>query len=290
MGLYVGPVVDAHHHLWGYSPAKYPWLAAEPALARDFGPGDYRAAAVGLNVVATVWIEAVAADPIAEVREAAAFHRADRRLAAAVVGDAPLEAPSLAERLDRLADAAPLLRSIRDIVAVQRGRASFARHPDLLERPAFASGLRELARRGLAFDLMLEPWQMDAAIELAAAIPDLQFIVEHAGSPDFSTEEGAALWRRAMRAASAHPNVAVKISALHCRMPDWSNAKLQPPILDLVEWFGVDRLAFASDFPVHDRTVPFARAYQTFKAAVAGLSDDEQRAIFHDTARWLYRI
>jgi len=90
--------------------------------------------------------------------------------------------------------------------------------------------------------------------------------------------------------AAGHEAVAVKISALHCRMPGWTDARLAAPIRDLIDWFGVARLAFASDWPVHDRTVPFARAFETFSAAVADFSADEQAALFHDTARRLYRI
>lgn len=290
MARYDGPIVDAHHHLWSYDAAMLPWLAGEPALARDVSPEDYFAAAAALNVVASVWIEAVATDPLAESRAAARLNASEPRLAAAIIAHAPLDAPDLAARLDRLAEAAPTLRGIRDIVAVRPGFPSFARHGDLLERPAFAAGLKELARRGLAFDLMLEPWQIGAALRLAAAIPDLSIIIEHAGSPDFSTAEGSALWAGAMQAAAGLPNISVKISALHCRMPGWTDAALAMPIRALVDWFGVDRLAFASDFPVHDRTVPFARAYETFARAVADLSPDEQRALFEGTARRLYRI
>ena len=290
MALYGGPVVDAHHHLWDYSPGALPWLDGEPTLARDFGAEDYFAAAGRLDIVATVWIEAVAVDPLEEAKAAATLQARDPRLAAAVVAHAPLDAPDLPARLDALQEAVPTLRGLRDIVAVRPGFPSLARHHDLLRRPAFAAGLRELARRGLAFDLMLEPWQMPAALDLAAAIPDLSIIVEHAGSPDFSSPEGTALWQDAMRRASARPNIAVKISALHCRMPGWSDGRLAPPIRTLVEGFGADRVAFASDFPVHDRTVPFERAFDTFRHAVADLSIDEQAALFHDTARRLYRI
>lgn len=289
MACYDGPIVDAHHHLWSYDAALLPWLAGEPALARDVSAEDYFAAAAPLDVVASVWIETVATDPLAEARAGARLNAAESRLAAAIIAHAPLDAPDLAARLDQLAEA-PTLRGIRDIVAVRPGFPSFARHGDLLERPAFAAGLKELARRGLAFDLMLEPWQMSAALRLAAAIPDLSVIIEHAGSPDFSTENGAAVWAGAMQAAARLPNVSVKISALHCRMPGWSDAALAAPIRALVDWFGVDRLAFASDFPVHDRTVPLDRAYETFAAAVADLSTEEQRALFQGTARRLYRI
>jgi predicted TIM-barrel fold metal-dependent hydrolase len=292
MARYRGPVVDAHHHLWRRGRETIPWLAGtgNEALADDYRPADYREAAGGLDIVATVWIEAVARDPLAEAKEAAQLHRIEPSMASAIVAHAPLDAPDITDRLDRLADAATQLAGIRDIVAVRPGHSSFARASDLLRRPAFAAGLAELARRGLVFDLMLEPWQMAEALALARRLPELQIVIEHAGSPDFASEDGTQLWRDAMRSAAALPNIAVKISALHCRMPGWTDARLAEPIRDLVDWFGPERLAFASDFPVHDRTTPFARGFETFAEAVSDLSEREQAALFHDTARRLYRI
>ncbi len=292
MALYAGPVVDAHHHLWRDATATIPWLAGsgDAALARDIGPDDLRQAAGGLDITATVWIEALARDPLAEAVAAAAVRAADPRINAAIIAHAPLDAPDIAERLDRLIEAVPTIRGIRDIVAARPGYPSFARAPELLTRPAFAAGLRALAARGLVFDMMLEPWQMPQALRLAGEIADLTVVIEHAGSPDFSTPETTELWRAAMVAAARLPNVAVKLSALHCRMPGWTDARLAAPILDLVDWFGPERLAFGSDYPVHDRTVPFARGFETIARAAERLNAGEQRALFHDTALRLYRI
>jgi predicted TIM-barrel fold metal-dependent hydrolase len=259
-------------------------------LARPVGPEDYRAAAAGLDIEATVWIEAVAADPLAEAREAAAINAGDSRIASALVAQAPLDAPDIGDRLDRLRAALPGLKGIRDIVAERPGHVSFARQSGLLTRPAFAEGLMALAERDLVFDLMLEPWQMPMALDLIRRIPALTFVIEHSGSPDFASEEGTELWFRAMRQAAGLPNIVVKISALHCRMPGWTDLRLAPPIHALIEWFGAGRLAFASDFPVHDRTVPLRRAFETFAGSVADLSITEQAALFRDTARRIYRI
>ena len=292
MARYTGPIVDAHHHLWRDAAATIPWLAGSEAadLAQDCDADSYRQAAGGLDIVATVWIEALAADPLAEAQAAASVHAADPGINGAIIAHAPLDADDIGARLDRLQAAVPGLRGIRDIVAARPGQASFARAPDLLTRPAFAAGLHALAARGLVFDLMLEPSQMADALALARTVPDLLVVIEHGGSPDFALAETTELWRRAMRAAAALPNVAVKISALHCRMPNWTDALLASPILDLVDWFGAGRLAFGSDFPVHDRSVAFARAYETFARAVENLTTAEQAALFHDTARRLYRI
>lgn len=291
-GLYDGPIVDAHHHLWDYDPATQPWLESpglEP-LRRSFGPADYRAAADGLDVVGTVWIEALAADPLAEARRAQRRHEGRPGICDAIVAHAPLDAPDLERRLDSLQDQVASLRGIRDIVAAAPDRPSLARHPDLLDLPAFSRGLEALARRGLAFDLMLEASQLRAAAHLLGRHPDLTVIVEHAGSPDLDGGAAQAMWLGGLRELAELPNVAIKISALHCRMPDWTDARLAEQILAIVDLFGANRTAFASDYPVHDRTCPLARAYATFRQAVRTLSAADQRALFHDTAARLYRL
>ena len=286
--LYDGPILDAHLHFWSYRKGAIPWIdsGAQP-LARTFAYPEYKAAADGLAVEGAVWIEAQAADPVVECREAAALAGP---LPLAVVAHAPIDAPDLDARLQALALAAPNLRGIRDIVAAPPGQPSFARRPDLLAQAAFLDGLRALERRKLVFDLMLEPAQMPEAMALAAAAPRLSIVIEHAGNPDFSTPAGVRLWRDAMILASERPNVAIKLSALHCRMPEWTDQRLAEPICWAIKSFGVERVAFASDFPAHDRTVPMARAYLTFARAVASFRAGEQRALFHDNARRLYGL
>ncbi|MEM9756200.1 MAG: thioesterase, partial [Pseudomonadota bacterium] len=63
---YSGPVIDAHHHLWTLAPGSHPWLAGR-ALERDFPAAAYDATFAGQEIAATVWIEALAADPMAEL-------------------------------------------------------------------------------------------------------------------------------------------------------------------------------------------------------------------------------
>src|SRR6056297_2685399 len=162
MALYPGPIIDAHHHLWQYDPERFPWLA-EPgreAFARNALPAHHRAAVAPHPVAATVWIEALAADPQAEAAAAQAWADADPAICTAIVAHCPLDAPDVEARLDRLAEAVPNLRGIRDIVAWRPGRPSFARRGGLLEDGGFERGLRALARRGLVFDLMALPHQL----------------------------------------------------------------------------------------------------------------------------------
>ena len=70
----------------------------------------------------------------------------------------------------------------------------------------------------------------------------------------------------------------------------WTFDSLAPVIRHCIACFGVERAMFASDLPVARLNATFDQIYDTFFAAVADLSEDEQRALFFDTARRLYRL
>ena len=298
MPRYTGPILDPHIHLYRYDPSRYPWLSApgfEP-LRRDHLAADYRAAIGDLPIRAAVVIEAVPTDPVAEVvtvvTEAAA---SGGLVGGAVVGHAPLDAPDLPDRLDRLAQAGPVV-GIRDIVSHRPGGPNVSRSADLMARPRFLDGLRILAARDWLFELMLLPHQLaDAAALLARAPESLRVVVNHAGSPEARDADGFTRWRDGMVALARLPAVSVKLSALQCLeprfgTPAWHVGDLHAVVEPLLAAFGADRCAFASDWPVHDRTVRLVQAFDDFLTVTAGLSPAEQRALFHDTAARLYGL
>jgi predicted TIM-barrel fold metal-dependent hydrolase len=282
--LYAGPVIDAHHHLWPEDAALVPWLDAGLRAAGSAGAHGVTFAGA---LTATVWIEGVARDPEAELRAAEEVRQATgAALCTALVAHAPLDAPDLSERIDRLGAISPALRGIRDIIAP----GPFARGDDLLSRPGFAAGLGDIARRGLAFDLMLRPAQMDAAADVIAAVPGLRVAVEHAGAPHDTSTEGMALWARGMARLAALPGVIVKVSALQCLNPDWADQEFGTLVERLRAMFGAQRMAMGTDWPVHDRHCPAPESLATFRRLTEGWNAAEQRAFFHDTAAAFYRI
>lgn len=284
MRLYSGPVIDAHHHLWPDDPALIPWVTAELHAAGTIAAHRRTFAA---PFAATVWIEGMAQNPEAELRAAEAIRRATQgRVCTALVAHAPLDAPDLSDRLDRLMAISPATRGIRDIVAP----GPYARAPDLLTRPAFRQGLVELARRGLSFDLMLRPAQMEQAAVLVSGIPDLRVGIEHAGSPNGTGEETMAQWRKGIRSLARHPGTIMKVSALQCLNPNWTDRELGALVLELKDAFGAERLAMGTDWPVHDRHIPSPDAIAAFRRLVADWTVADQRAFFHDTAATFYRI
>jgi predicted TIM-barrel fold metal-dependent hydrolase len=280
-----GPIIDAHHHLWTLAPGSHPWLAGR-ALERDVTVADYDATFARHPVAATVWIEALASDPLAELAAAEAARQASGgRIGAALVAHVPLDAADVEARLDACAALSPAFRGVRDILSPHVARA-----PDLLDRPGFLRGLEALARRGLVFDAMLTPAQMERAAALCAEVPDLIVAVEHAGSPHDRSPEGQALWRAGLDAFAALPGAVMKVSALQCLEPGWTDASLAAILAPITARFGAARMCFGTDWPVHDETCPGPDAFEALRRITADWPARAQHALFFGTAQRVYGL
>ena len=118
-------IVDAHHHLWdlgrGYN---YPWLQNKPSgegmlgdlkpIARDYLLRDYRADTANYDLVGSVHVEAVPADPVIETRWLQATTNSDG-LPSAIVAGVELQKAD-AERVIAEHVSFPNVRGIRQIV------------------------------------------------------------------------------------------------------------------------------------------------------------------------------
>ena len=52
-------ILDSHHHLWRFDPARLPWISeAMPALRQDYGLADLEAALAGTGVDRTILVHA----------------------------------------------------------------------------------------------------------------------------------------------------------------------------------------------------------------------------------------
>lgn len=278
-------MIDAHHHLWTIRPRSHPWLAGDP-LGRSLTPADYDATFAHDAVAATVWIEALAADPMAELAEADAMRRASGgRIGAALIGHVPLDAADVGARLDACGAISPAFRGVRDILDPRHARAA-----DLLTRPGFLDGLRALAARDLVFDMMLTPSQMRPAAALLAQVPGLRVAVEHVGSPHDRSAAGLTLWKDGLASLAALPRCIVKVSALQCLEPHWTDATLTGIVAVVRDLFTPTRMCVGTDWPVHDRTCPGPEAIAALRRITAAWPARDRQALFTDTARDFYRI
>lgn len=275
------PVVDAHHHLWRYSPEEYPWIGERMhILRRDFTVRDLAQVTEAAGVTHTVVVQA--RQSLQETRDLLAAAHASERIAG-VVGWLPLTAPAaLDHALEALAPEA-LLRGARHVV--QDEAAGF------LDRADVNDGLKTLIRHGLSYDLLLQAGQLSEATRCVDRNPSGTFVLDHAAKPRIATGE-LDEWSRDLHALSRRSNVVCKLSGLvtEAVWDRWSLDTLRPWLDATVDAFGPDRLLAGSDWPVCLVAVSYQRWWQTLAAYFAPFSSSERAAIFGGNATRVYRL
>ncbi|MGF6408804.1 amidohydrolase family protein [Paraburkholderia tuberum] len=297
-------IVDAHHHLWRLNgDVRYPWLqgAYDPEhfilgdyadLRNDFGVDEFRRAAGGAPVVASVHVEAecLRDDALAETRW---LHDVVVRhpIPSAVVAWVDLLADDADERLAEQA-AYPLVRGVRFKPRTSATPDATVDGPGTLSDPRWPRALERLAAHELRWDLRVPFWHLDETAARLADAPAVDVVLEHAGLPWDRSDTGLARWRRGMEALAEQPRVSVKLSEFGLRDAAWNDAENRRIIGDAVAIFGAERCMFASNFPVAGLRIAYPALVQTFAAAMADrqLSDAARRAIWHDNAIRIYRI
>ncbi len=164
-------------------------------------------------------------------------------------------------------------------------------NPDELSASeGFRANVRRLAAHRLTFDLCALPHQLPVAAALAAACPDVQFVLDHCGNPPIDSGDIRA-WRRDLAALAKLPNIAGKISGIvNHAPPGWTPETLRPAVEHVIECFGWDRVVFGSDRPVLTVNGTLTQWVEALKAIVARASETEQAKLFSRNAERIYRL
>jgi L-fuconolactonase len=275
-------ILDSHHHLWRYDPARLPWIGdGMPVLKRDYVAADLEAALAGSGVERTIVVHAQQrVDETEWMLDVAGAHP---RIAG-VVGWVPLVEPDVETTLARLA-ADPRLRGIRHIVHDE---------PDdrFLLRDDFNRGLASLRAFGLVYDLLIFAKHLPHAITVVDRHPDQSFVVDHVAKPAIRSGTFDRVWADGLRRLAARPHVTCKLSGMvtEVRDPGWSPALLQPYVDVALEAFGPERLMFGTDWPVCRLKCEYADWVDAVRGFVAPLSAAEQSAILGGTAQRVYGV
>lgn len=276
-------IIDAHQHIWDRSRSPYAWLAAEAMapIRRDITLADGLQHLDRVGIAGTILVQAD--DTIEDTRlmvEAAADPRV-----LGVVGWLPL---------DRADEAETLLQTLdRTVVVGVRNLIHDLPDPDWLLLPEVGDGLRLLERSGLPLDVPAElPRHLENIATLADRHPELRFVVDHLGKPPIGLADREP-WQGLLTEVARRPNVWAKVSGLYAAGGDpaaWTPADLQPFVDHAVAVFGTDRLIYGGDWPVAIVAGDYERVWAGLTACLAGLSDDERRAILADNAIRCYRL
>jgi predicted TIM-barrel fold metal-dependent hydrolase len=292
------PTVDGHHHIWRLRDLA--WLSGPPvprifgpyeAIRRDYTIDEFRSDIASSNVVRSIYVQTNwpagqsldEAKWVQSVADATGWPHAN----VAHVDLANSDVDTLLARLVEL----PLTRGIRQQIHWHANpQYSFAERPDLMNDPRWRSGLSQLERHGLLFELQIFTSQMKDGAKLARDFPNIIFVLEHAGMPEDRSADGLERWRAGMRALADCSNVNVKLSGLGTFDHSYRFELVAPIIADTVAMFGADRCLYGSNFPVEKLWTDYSSLYRTFRQAIESFPESDQRKILNDTATRLYRV
>lgn len=240
----------------------------------------------------------------------------------ALVGHAVIDDPEKLEaQLDGHSVASGRLRGIRDSMAAHPDRRVHSwTDPARFGSDETRSGVATLGERQLTFEAWCYSNQLDELAQLASDVPMTTIMLDHIGTPvglggPFGGQGETAAdrerirdhWYASLERVAANPNVHCKLSGLlmpicgfgyHERSADDRPSRsevvdaLAPHVLNAISTFGPERCMFASNFPMDKVSIGYEELWDVFIeiAADAGLTGEQEAALFADNAAAFYRL
>jgi L-fuconolactonase len=277
-------IVDAHHHFWDPARADYPWLTDELAvIRRAFTRMDLEPLLAAAGVDATVLVQTRSS--LEETREFLAT-AASTPFIRGVVGWVDLTDPAVGEVLAGLREAPG-----GDRLVGIRHQVHDEPDPEWLLRDDVGRGLRAVGDAGLVYDLLVRPRELLAALQVARALPETRFMIDHIAKPPI--KDGVLQpWADLIRPFGDLPNAWCKVSGLvtEADWTSWEPTDLEPYVDHVLDVFGPGRLIFGSDWPVCLLAASYQQVFDATRAALGELGAYEQAGIFGGNATSVYRL
>lgn len=277
--------IDSHHHIWDLTVRDQDWIVGE-ALApirRNFLMPDYKAATKPFGIDYSVIVQTVT--NYAETPELLELATKDE-MVAGIVGWLDMSAEDAISHLDHYQSlpGASYLKGIRDIVQD---------HPDsnYLARPQVDLNVKELAKRGIAYDILTKTPELPGAIKLVKANPEARFVLDHISKPYIAKNEFEP-WASLIKEIASFENVVCKVSGMVTEA-DWENWKsedIRPYFEIILENFGPTRLMYGSDWPVCTLAGSYEQVYKLADEFTKNLSESEKKSFWFDCANRAYKL
>jgi L-fuconolactonase len=273
--------IDAHHHLWHYSPDALPWIGDSMTVLRsDFLPADLlpRMQAAGVDGAVAVQAQQTVAETewLLELANRHAWMRG-------VVGWAPLASHEFPAVLERLRTHGKL-KGLRHVVQDEPD-------DDYILGDAFNRGVSRLRDTGLVYDILIYERHLGQAIAFVDRHPGQVFVLDHVAKP-LIRQGKREPWTTHLRALARRENVFCKVSGMvtEADTARWTPADLQPYWEIALEAFGPERLLVGSDWPVCELACSYTRWFELVREWTAPLSPAERDGILGGNAARVYRL
>jgi L-fuconolactonase len=273
--------IDAHHHLWRYTPAEYGWIDEEMSvLRRDFLAKDVLVEMAAAGIDGTVAVQA--RQTLEETRWLLDLAD-DTDAIRGVVGWAPIageEFPGCMEEFD----GREKLKGLRHVIQGENDE-------HYILREDFNSGIRTMLGSGLVYEILIYERHLEDAIFFVDEHPEQVFVLDHLAKPLIA---GGVMepWASRMRELGERENVWCKVSGMvtEAKWNDWSLETLRPYLDVAVETFGPARLMAGSDWPVCLVASGYAQWWGVLREYFSRFSEAERVAVFGGTAVEVYQL
>ena len=289
------PFIETHHHLWELDRFHYDWLTdpgwdGHNALLGDYkmirteigAPRRFFKEFYGANVTKSVHVEAAYAGPDA-LEETVWLDTVAKEYGFphALVVFCDIEADGAEAKLDQHVEASSLVRGVR-----------IRAHPDDPDTAAFRTGYKALAAHNLSYELNASPGKILSGRDVAAANPDVQVILGHAGFPVQRDDAYFETWKSEMSALGEVEHVACKVSGFGMADNRWTIESIRPWVLHCIDAFGPERIMFGTNWPVDILYATYLEQTDAYRRIIAdaGFSRNEQEAMLYRNAERFYRI
>lgn len=273
--------IDAHQHFWHYDPVEYGWIDERmAALKRDFLPADLEPILKEMEFDGCVAVQA--RQSLEETRwllELAGTHDFIR----GVVGWVDLRSQDVARQLEQFAGD-PKLVGVRHVVQDEPD-------DDFMLREDFRRGIGQLAGFGLAYDVLIHPRHLRAALKLAAEFPQQRFVLDHIAKP-LIADGVMEPWQTDMRAMAQLPNVSCKVSGMvtEARWNHWKAEDFRPYLDVVFDAFTPSRIMIGSDWPVCTVSAGYGATMRLVMDYIAELTAQDRNAVLGSNCAAFYRL
>ncbi|MEJ8844125.1 amidohydrolase family protein [Lacibacter sp. H375] len=273
-------IIDTHQHFWKYDPVNYSWINDDMQVIRkDFLPGDL---AVVVNEHKLTGTIAVQADQTEEETDWLLKLAGNNDFIQGVVGWVDLRSSNIDDRLQHYQQ----FKKLKGFRHVLQGE-----EPSFMLQKDFLKGISKLNQFGFAYDILIFPQHLEAALQLVAQFPQQRFVVDHVAKPyikDGKIDE----WKTGMKQLAQHSNVYCKISGMvtEADWKNWTAGQLKPYIDVVADSFGLDRIMYGSDWPVCLVASSYKKWLQTVKDYFNSYSAEEQEKVFSGNAIKFYNL
>jgi L-fuconolactonase len=270
--------IDAHHHLWHYTPDAFGWIEPGSAIARDFDPDDLAREMQASGIDRAIAVQARQS----ETETAFLLDCAVRQpRIAGVVGWIDLRAPDIADRI-AARPAGPIL-GYRHVVQDEPD-------PDFLLGDAFVAGVRAVLSAGLSYDVLVNAAQLGTVPAFLDRIGEGRLVLDHAAKPDIAAGAWQP-WADQIAAAARCPNLFCKVSGLITEAArDWQPGDFERYLDHVFACFGADRILWGSDWPVCELAGRYADTHDLVAGYVARHCAEAEASVFGANAVRAYAL